>query len=223
VVFVAEEPRRTLWEGNGFPPSKARVILNGIPVKTFAAHPAAPGSRKDRLRFGTVGRMAPVKDHATLVRAFASIAGRLPASELHIVGYGPLEEETRALATGLGLGDRFRVHPPDSNVPRFLSELDVFVLSSQTEGLPVCILEAMAAGLPIVSTRVGGVPEAAPEGEVAWYCPPSDPAALASAMEEAAQSGDLALRGARGARIVAERFSIEATMSQYLRLFESLR
>src|SRR6185295_6955148 len=83
VVFVADEPRRFLWETNGFPPSKARIILNGIPVRPFAGRPATPGARAPRFRFGTVGRMVPVKDHATLLQAFAAIAARIPGSELH--------------------------------------------------------------------------------------------------------------------------------------------
>lgn len=221
VVFVSEDTKR-LWDERGLPPGKAHVILNGIPTASFAARPARPGAQPGRLRLGTVGRMAPVKDHATLLRAFASIAGRLPGSELHIVGYGPLEEETRALAESLGLGSRFRIHPPDTDVPGFLEELDVFVLSSEVEGLPISVLEAMAAGLPIVSTRVGGIPEAAPEHEVAWYCPPRDPAALATVLEAAAHSSELQLRGRRGADIVTRRFSIDATMQRYIGLFESL-
>jgi glycosyltransferase involved in cell wall biosynthesis len=223
VVFVAEEPKRFLWETNGFPPSKARVILNGIPLTAFQATPARPGSRRPRIRFGTVGRMVPVKDHAMLVKAFALVSERLPQSELHIVGYGALQEATQALANELGLGTRFRIHPPDTDIPQFLSELDVFVISSQTEGLPVCLLEAMAARLPVVSTRVGGIPEAAPEHEAAWYCPPQDSAALAETMETAAVSGELAQRGQRGASIVEDRFSIETTMRQYVALFDDLR
>ncbi len=222
VVFVAEEPRRFLWDANGLPPAKARVILNGIPIASFAAAQAAPGSRRPCFRFGTVGRMVPVKDHATLVRAFAAIAGRFPESELHIVGYGTLAEATQQLADGLELGPRFRIHPPDTNVPEFLSGLDCFVLSSQTEGLPVCVLEAMAAGLPLASTRVGGIPEVAPEREVAWYCPPGDPPALAAILDAAASAHDLADRGRRASRIVAERFSIETTARRYCELFESL-
>jgi glycosyltransferase involved in cell wall biosynthesis len=222
VVFVADEPKRFLWEAHGFPRQKGHVILNGIPLEKFTAQMAAPGSRPNRIRFGTVGRMVPVKDHATLVRAFAAIAPRLPGSELQIVGYGVLESATQQLADSLGVGTRFRIHPPDTDVPQFLSELDVFVMSSQTEGLPVCLLEAMAAGLPVASTRVGGIPEAAPPDEVAWYCVPGKVDALAGILEAAARSGELARRGARASAIVGDRFSIQSTARQYLDLFGSL-
>jgi glycosyltransferase involved in cell wall biosynthesis len=219
VVFVAEEPKRSLWDSGGFPPAKARVILNGIPLQPFAAQAANPGASQTRIRFGTVGRMVAVKDHATLVRAFAAFSRRQPGAELHIVGYGALEESTRALGEQLGLGDRFRVYPPDSDVPRFLSGLDAFVISSQSEALPVCVLEAMAARLPLVSTRVGGIPEVAPEGEVAWYCPPGDVDAMAQALETAAASGQLRQRGLCAADIVARRFSIDIMVRRYEELF----
>jgi glycosyltransferase involved in cell wall biosynthesis len=223
VVFVAEEPKQILWNANNFPPAKAHVILNGIPVRNFAAHPAQPGARRPRLRFGTVGRIVPVKDHATLMCAFARIAGTFPESELHILGYGVLEEATRTLAESLGVGSRFYIHPPSVSVPEFLASLDVFVLSSRTEGLPVSLLEAMAAGLPVVSTRVGGISEAAPENEVSWFCPPGNIEALADALQAAAQSDQLAERGRRASKIVAERFGIEHTANQYLSLFHSFR
>jgi len=222
VVFVAEEPKRFLWEAGGFPPSKARVILNGISLEPFAAAPAAPGGTPGRLRFGTVGRMVAVKDHATLLRAFASILPDYPAAELHIVGYGALEQDTRRLAAELGLDGHFRVYPPETGVPGFLSGLDVFVISSQSEALPVCVLEAMAARLPLVSTRVGGIPEAAPENEVAWYCPPGDPAAMAAAFRAAAETGELAARGRRAAAIVGERFGIGAMSRSYEALYREV-
>lgn len=222
LVFVADEPKALLCGRHGFPAGKARVILNGIPVERFAAQPACPGSHLPSLRLGTVGRMAAVKDHATLVGAFARFAKRFPQSELHIMGYGALEAETRKLAADLELGDRFQIHPGDGDVRSFLSSLDVFVLSSVSEALPLSVLEAMAAGLPVISTRVGGVPQAAPENEVAWYCPPGDPAAMADTMQAAARSGELQARGRRAAHIVAERFSIEAMTRLYDALFSEL-
>jgi len=222
VVFVAEEPKRFLCDSISLSPSKAHVIVNGIPTRAFAENPAGPGGSPPRFRFGTVARLVPVKDHATMLKAFAQAASAHPAAELHIVGYGILEGRIRALAAELGLGDRFRLLPPDTDVPAFLHGLDAFVLSSETEGLPLCILEAMAAGLPLVSTRVGGIPEVAPEGEVAWYAPPGDPAAMAAAMAAAIASPDLAARGRRAAAIVAERFSVDTMQRRYEALYARL-
>src|SRR6185312_3868753 len=78
VVFVAEAPRRIFQQTTGLPEAKTRVILNGIPLEPFLAHTASPGSRRPRIRFGTVGRIVPIKDHATLLRAFGSVAQKLP-------------------------------------------------------------------------------------------------------------------------------------------------
>jgi glycosyltransferase involved in cell wall biosynthesis len=122
----------------------------------------------------------------------------------------------------LGLQDSVTLHGSDLDVAGFLSTLGIFVLSSVTEGLPVVILEAMAAGLPIVSTRVGGVPEAAPEGEVATYCPPQNPALLAQAMYDTATSSTLAARGEAARRVARERFGIVSMWQSYCRLFQEL-
>jgi glycosyltransferase involved in cell wall biosynthesis len=222
VVFVAEEARRVFQDAIRLPAAKARVIRNGIPVGRFMAKAASPGARRPHIRFGTVGRIVPIKDHATLLRAFALLRDRLPGCSLRIVGYGALQPQIENLARELELGDRFAILPPDSDIPSFLLELDLFVLSSWSEGLPVCVLEAMAAGVPIISTRVGGIPEVAAEGQIAWYCPPHNPEMLAVTMYNAANSADLSARGGR-ARLSAETsFSIESTFAAYEKLFLEL-
>jgi len=141
---------------------------------------------------------------------------------LPILGDGPLRKSLEDSIATLGLGGSVHVHGASRDVPEFLSRLDAFVLSSVSEGLPVVILEAMAAGLPIVSTRVGGVPEAAPEGLVAWYSPSQDAGALAESMCRAVTSDSLATMGDAARKLALERFSIERMWSQYERLFEDL-
>lgn len=221
VVFVSEGARQA-FHAQGITPARAPVILNGIRLDRLLAVQAAPGSARPVVRFGTVGRMAAVKDHATLLRAFRLLLDRLPSAELRILGYGQLEQETRELAVSLGIAGQVRFAAGSSDVPSFLSDLDVFVLSSLTEGLPMCVLEAMAAGLPVVSTRVGGVPEAAPEGRVAWYCPPGDPAALAGILRQAALASNLAEMGLAGRALVQEQFGTEIMTAHYQRLYRDL-
>ena len=104
----------------------------------------------------------------------------------------------------------------------FLSQIDIFVLSSLNEGLPLVILEAMAAGLPIVSTRAGGVEEAAVDGENAWLANPGDANGLAQAMIRMARAPDLARVGALGRQMVQDRFRIEQTWQEHYKLFLSL-
>ena len=156
---------------------KTSIIRNGIPLSRFSGFLAHPGSRLPKVVFGTVGRLAPAKDHIGLIEAFAQVKLQLPAAELRIAGDGPLRQEIEARVQALGLTEAVHLHGEILDVPRFLADLDIFVLSSVTEALPIAILEAMAVGLPIVSSRVGGIVEIAPDKDVAEYCPPSDPPA----------------------------------------------
>jgi glycosyltransferase involved in cell wall biosynthesis len=115
------------------------------------------------------------------------------------------------------------LHGAVSDVPAYLSQLDIFVMSSISEGLPIIILEAMAAGLPIVSTRAGGIPEAAVEGLNAKFSEPGDASGLAHHMIRMAQSENLAEIGAHGKVLVSKRFQIGQTWLEYEKLFDRVR
>lgn len=219
VVYVSADTRQALAPG-----SSAPVIPNGIPLDPFHKRQAAPGSlRPARMRFGTVGRLVPAKAHSVLLDAFAIVAGQLPGAELTILGYGALEAALRQQIVALGLQASVRLEAAAGDaVVDGLAGLDIFVLSSVNEGLPLVILEALAAGLPIVSTRVGGVPEVAPESEVAWYCEPGNPEALAAIMLKAAASPDLATRGAAARALAFGRFSVEQMTASYMTLLDGI-
>ena len=221
VVAVSEETRQFLVK-SGISPEKTCVILNGLPLEKFLGRPAAPGSVLPRVRFGTVGRLVPVKAHRTLLEAFGLLLPRLPDAELRIVGGGPLLTDLKAQVDTLGLAGRAHLLGPRSDIPAILAGLDVFVSSSTREGMPLAVFEAMAAGLPIVSTRVGGVPEIAAEGEVAWFCPPGDAPALAEAMYRAATSGRLHTMGRAAREVALNRLGIERMQRSYQALFEDL-
>jgi len=222
VVFVCAYVRQQLEPRLRYPTAKCSVILNGISCEPFLWHPAAPGSKRPRLRFGTIGRLVPAKGHAHLIDAFAAIAARLPDADLRIYGYGPLEIELRAQIERLGLVGRVRLEGRTDDPARVLESLDIFVLSSLTEGLPLVILEAMAAGLPIVSTRVGGVSEVAPEGATAWLCEPGNAADLAAAMLRAAGSADLAAMGEAARRLAVANYGIAQMSHRYEELYRGL-
>ena len=221
-VFVCEDGRRFFVHERGVPASRSHVILNGIPLETFLCIPAAVDSQRPRIRFGTVGRMVPAKAHADLIEAFALLRQRIPEAHLRIAGGGPLWEQIQAQTNRLGLNSSVSLEGATRDVVSFLGQLDVFVLSSITEGLPLVILEAMAAALPVVSTRVGGVPEVAPEGDIAWYGEPAQPASLAEAMYQAATCTDLAARGARARSLAKDRYGLELMQEQYEALFRRL-
>ena len=198
------------------------VIRNGIPVDRFMALSARPGSNWPRIRLGTVARLADVKDQATLIRAFYIVQKTNPQAELHILGDGPLRANLESLSKRLELDRSVTFHGASPNVAKFLSELDVFVLSSVSEGLPIAILEAMSAGVPIVSTRVGGICEVATEHEVAEYCIPSDPEALAQAVESVLKPERLRVMGRTGQAIARRSFTIQATSEGYEALYRAL-
>lgn len=220
VVFVSDDSRRVLVEERGLPARKAQVIRNGISLAPFG-RPAAPGQARPRIRFGSIGRMVPVKGQNVLIDAFAVVVRSLPAAQLLLAGGGPLMAELEAQVARLGLQSNVMLEGTTPGVSRLMQSFDVFVLSSLSEGLPITILEAMAAGLPIVSTRVGGIEEVAPEGSVAWYCPPGDAGALAEAMLEAAASPDLECMGRTARELAHAHYGIGKAHQQYAALYES--
>ncbi len=222
VVLISETTRRFYIQHRGVPESKSRAILNGAHLEKFLASPAHPGGAPPRIRFGTAARLVPVKDHYTLLRAFATVIREIPLAELAIAGDGALREELEAFTRKLNLADRVTFVGALPDTPKFLSELDIFVLSSLSEGLPISLLEAMAAGLPIVSTRAGGVDEVAIEGQNAFLAEPGDADGLAQAMIQMANRPDLAAMGAIGREKVKTGFRIEQTWAEYYKLYLSL-
>jgi len=221
VVFVSEELEREFLARGGVTPVKSRVIANGIDFDRFARLRARPGCFGSRLRIGTVGRLVPVKDHATLIAAFARIASEFPQAELHIVGDGPEKPRIAALVAAYGLWDRVVLHGFSNATANFLSGLDVFVLSSLSEGLPLAVLEAMAAGLPIVSTRLAGVMQVAEEGRAGFYAEPGDSAGLANAVIALVRSGRMAEIG-QAAHEAAALYGAGTTWKQYEAVFNSI-
>jgi glycosyltransferase involved in cell wall biosynthesis len=222
VVFDCDFVQQSLLPRLGYPAEQCSVIINGIPLERFAGPTAAasPGSRRPMFRFGTLGRLVPAKGHSILIEAFGQIAPRLPEAVLSIFGYGELESQLAAQIARLGLEGRVRLEGRTNDAPAALRSLDIFVFSSVNEGLPLVILEAMAAGLPVVSTAVGGVPEILPE-TVGWLCPAGDAARLAETMLAAAASPDLGQRGESARAMVFERYGIEQMARQYEDLYRT--
>jgi glycosyltransferase involved in cell wall biosynthesis len=222
VVFISEATRQFFIQHRGIPAAKARVILNGAHLKQFLGAPAHPGGAPPRIRFGIAARQVQDKDHFTLLRAFATVSAEIPEAELQIAGDGPMRSRLEGFARELNLTSRVTFLGALPDTPQFLSQLDIFVLSSLNEGLPLTVLEAMAAGLPVVSTRAGGVEEAAIDGQNAYLCAPGDSTGLAHAMIRMARNPNLAQMGALGRQLVQDRFRIEQTWHGYHQLFLSL-
>lgn len=233
MVAVCEHGRREFLAKGTFTADKARVVRNGIRVEAIRGAAAADARAEARARLGlvaedlvlgSVGRLNWAKDQATLLEAYARVAGDHPESRLVIVGDGPLRAEIEARIDSLGIGRRVLLAGDRSDVPEILPAFDVFVLSSVTEGYSVALLEAAAAGLPLIATRVGGNPEIVNHGSHGRIVPPKDAAALAAAMRELAASEDeRAECGAASLRWVREHGTIAAMAEAYDRLYAGLR
>ena len=167
-----------------------------------------------------VGNFRPVKNHALLIEAAARVLAREPRAVFLLAGSGPLFARTARLVADLGLRE---VHllgrVPDAG--RLIAAADLLVLSSVYEGLPVVVMEALAAGVPVVSTEVGGVPELVTSGHNGLLTPPGDPGALAGAILRASRP-EVHARLAAGARDGAEAVDISRTAEWFDRLYDQV-
>ena len=190
---------------------------------TRGALRAGLGLRPDDVVLVCVARFAPQKAHDVLLRAFARAAREEPRLALLLVGDDPFGDGRRraeALAAELALGGRAVFAGIRRDVPALLAASDVFVMCSLWEGLGLVFLEAMAAGLPVLATRVSAVPEVVVEGRTGLLVPPSDDRALADAMLALARDPALRARlGAAGAERVAEAFGLERMVEETLAVY----
>jgi glycosyltransferase involved in cell wall biosynthesis len=192
------------------PRGKFEVVPLGLPLERFSSLPrrrgalhAALGVPKSRRLVGIVGRMVPVKDHATFVRAAALIAGRRGDVDFVVVGGGELEEDVRGRVEALALQHRIHFTGWRRDLEAIYPDLDVLALSSVNEGTPVTLIEAMSAGVPVASTEVGGVADVLDGGARGELAASGDEKALASAIERAL-GGEA--RAARQRAEIATRF-----------------
>jgi sugar transferase (PEP-CTERM/EpsH1 system associated) len=228
-VGVSEDTTDLLMETSGFPPGRTLTIINGLDVKRFGGT-IDVRRKKEELGMagaehivGIVARLSADKDHANLLNAYALILAKRTDIALLIIGDGPLKETLLRQSAELKPGARVVFLGDRLDVPEILKVLDLFVLSSVSEGLAVTLLEAMASELPIVATAVGGNPEVVIHNETGIIVPPQDPAALAEAITWMIDHPEEAVRmGRRGRQRVIEHFSLEAMVHQYENLYESL-
>jgi glycosyltransferase involved in cell wall biosynthesis len=210
VVVPSRAVARFLVE-HGLPERRVRIVPNGV-----TATPAEPVRRHDQLVVGTAGVLQHRKGVDVLLEAAALAESPV---RVEIFGDGPLAAELHALAERLGVDARF--HGDVENARARFGELDVFVLASRDENLPMAALEAMAAAVPVVATRVGGVPELVLDDETGLLVEPDRPDELARAFDRLGADEELRLRLARdGARAVRERFSTDAMAEATIAVYE---
>jgi glycosyltransferase involved in cell wall biosynthesis len=218
IVAVSEHEREAGLAAGVGSPEQYRVIINGVDVEQYARpRSAEPG------RIVTVGRLAPQKRPDVAVRAMAELARTHPEASLDVVAHGPLLGETEALVAELGLGNRVRLLGKRDDVPELLARAQCFLLTSDYEGCPYTVLEAMAAGLPVVATAVGGLPELIAHGETGLLAEPGNPASVSAALASVLADGVRARElGEAGRRRVSERFSREGMLRATLELYDEV-
>jgi L-malate glycosyltransferase len=226
VVTVSSTLRDNLVRYEGFPRDRVHVIKNGVrlrPAGQSRASMRAALDLGDRPTAGIIARIAPVKNHALLLESWKQVVERIPDAVLLVVGNGSQEPRIRSLAGELGLGDTVRFLGFRLDIPEILQALDVFVLSSLSEGLSLTLLEAEAAGLPIVATQVGGNPEVVDDGKSGILVPSGEPVALADALARLLQDPTLRARmGATGRDIYRGQFTLDSMVRGYQRLYRRL-
>jgi len=231
-ITVSRDLEAYLESKIGVGRSRIVQIYNGVDASLF--HPA--GEHRDEVPhsnfsgpehvvIGTVGRMQDVKDPMTLARAFVRLMQTMPQARervrLVMVGDGPLRQQVSTLLEEAGVQDYAWLPGKRDDVARIMRSFDLFVLPSLAEGISNTILEAMATGLPVLATAVGGNPELIQAGVTGTLVPRDDAESMARAMRAYVDSGELCRRhGSEARRTVERRFGMEAMVNAYMALYD---
>ena len=228
VVVVAEHGKRYLVEHEGVNERKIFKIYNGIDPQKFGRTHSGKvirsglGLHDDQSIIGIVARLDPIKNHTCLIRAMKIIVTRLPRTVLLIIGDGALRSELEGLTANLGLQDHIKFFGARSDIAELLSMLDVFVLSSLSEGLSLTLIEACAAAKPIVATDVGGNAEIVKHQSNGLLVPSDRPEDLAEAiLEILSHEVKARLMGEKGRKKFQEEFTLNVMVKKYEDLYES--
>lgn len=228
-VAVSKEVAVSLEQCYGI--RNSRVIPNGIPTSDYSVSRISrsewrrrEGFRDDQILFVCVARFAPQKNHALLLKAFSGRPASDPRAHLVLIGEGDLHEQLTEHAASLGLTHKIHFLGLRTDIADALSATDVFVLSSDWEGNPLSVMEAMAAGLPIVSTAVGGVPDLFTNEKEGILVPPGNASRLSNAMAALLASTETRRSMGMGGQARAKNhFDVSRMIREYEQIYESLR
>lgn len=218
IIAVSDNAARLCVEADGVAARKVTRIWNGIDLSDFAF--TGPMTAPIAI---SVARLSAEKDFPTLLRAVALAIHDVPDLQLKLVGDGPERSKLEGLTRELGITSCVEFLGERTDVPNLLAQAGFFVSSSLTEGISLTLLEAMAVGLPVVATAVGGNSEIVTEGVTGQLVPPADPAALARAIVNMCRTEDRwPALGQAGRDRVSEHFEVHRMVSDYERLYREL-
>jgi glycosyltransferase involved in cell wall biosynthesis len=215
----------------GVRPKRLHLILNGIDERTFERQypPGESPLRRERgvppgrLLLGAVGRLSSEKGFDILIRCVHTLVGEGHDLELWIAGEGYHRPDLEKLIAALGVGDRVKLLGFCEDTLALYHALDLFVLSSLREGLPNVLLEAMAMRVPVVATKVAGVPKLLTDGDTGLLCEPADEPGLTASIRSAVTNKDLRLRLAHSARdLIERRYSFARRMNQEKAIYDQM-
>jgi glycosyltransferase involved in cell wall biosynthesis len=227
IAVISEFNRSFLAPYGAGTETPVQLVRCGVIPSAYAFRPRALPSQGP-VRAICVATLNELKGHAVLLDAMARGGPELERVQVDIVGSGPLEAELRAQVARLGLEDRVRFNGTRSEdeVARMLDAADVFVLASVVtstgwmDGIPVALMEALAAGLPVIASRLSGIPELIRDGETGLLACPGDSVDLARAFRRLIADPDATLARARaGRRLIEQEFDIERSADRMLELF----
>lgn len=231
VLSVSHHAARMMHEEWGIPAEKIRVVADGVDVRRF--HPAKDegGKAQTRRQLGLpeaapmaicVANCVPIKALDVLIRAWREVMRVRPKANLLIAGDGPLRSELKQLTTDLGCAAGVRLLGRREDVPELLRTADLFVLASRYEGTCNAVQEAMASGLAVIATAVGGTPELIDHRRTGWLVPADDPSRLADAILTAFEDAPGRVSIGRAARQAMQSLSIDRWVQRHAELYREL-
>ena len=219
VVAVSKAGVKYLTENSRLPKQKVSLIYNGVDVNLFTPSKKATDDN-DTLCIGTCAQLAPHKGWPDFLRVIYLCKKKFPKLKCIIVGDGPLRKEVLNKANSMGIFDAIDLVGFQKNVTLYLRKMDIFLMTSWSEGLPVATIEAMAAGLPVVATSVGGVSELVIHGETGYLGPPNNPEVIADFVSLLLENKELREKlGKSGRERVEKNFVIQKMVSEYEKIY----
>lgn len=226
IVAISSSTRDSMIAYDRLPSERIRVIHNGVNLDSARGTADASAKRRELgipegcAVVGTATRFEPVKNLPLLLHAFRKVLTARPHTCLVLAGTGSLEQELRGLSRTLGMETSVHFIGLRQDLPDIYGLMDVFVLSSHTEGISIALLEAMANGLPTVATAVGGNPEVVLHGETGFLVPAGDDGAMAERLLQLLGTSRMADYMGRNGRLRAEKgFSFDRMMAEYLEIY----